>query len=47
MRRIGAVKKRAMYADKLIRLAGEDDDKATELIEIGAEIFLMAELDMK
>lgn len=47
--RLGAVKKRAMYADKLIRLANEEcgEEKAQELIEVGQEIFLMADLDMK
>ena len=47
--RLGAVKKRAMYADKLIRLANEEcgEEKAQELIELGQEIFLMADLDMK
>ena len=47
--RLAAVKKRAMYADKLIRLANEEcgEEKAQELIEVGQEIFLMADLDMK
>ena len=38
-----------MYADKLIKLASDDYglEKATELIEAGQELFLVADLDMK
>ena len=43
------MKKRATYADKLIKLASNDygEDKANEIIEAGQELFLVADLDMK
>ena len=43
------MKKRATYADKLIKLASDDygQDKANEIVEAGQELFLVADLDMK